>query len=173
MSEIGRQTIDANDEGDFTITEVKSLAQIKNVRQLSNYGYFCAPPLTSTWVLFDMRANLDDVFGIGHDYDKRMKNLQPGEIAIGNTETGAYIFLDKDGNIHIHAPQQVHVTCDTAYVVANTSITVEAPKTTWTGNITLHGTLTSDEDVIASGISLNSHVHSGVQSGGSNTGGPV
>lgn len=40
------------------------------------------------------------------------------------------------------------------------------------GDIRMTGTLTSDEDVVASGISLTTHVHGGVQSGGSNTAGP-
>lgn len=38
--------------------------------------------------------------------------------------------------------------------------------------VTITKGLTVSEDVIASGISLISHTHSGVQSGGSNTGGP-
>lgn len=41
-----------------------------------------------------------------------------------------------------------------------------------TGNIALTGGITSTADVVAAGISLDSHVHGGVQSGGSNTGGP-
>jgi len=41
-----------------------------------------------------------------------------------------------------------------------------------TGDVTLTGQLTASVDVIADGISLNSHTHGGVQAGGSQTGAP-
>lgn len=40
------------------------------------------------------------------------------------------------------------------------------------GGIAITGTITVQGDVIADGISLKTHIHGGVQSGGSNTGGP-
>lgn len=42
-----------------------------------------------------------------------------------------------------------------------------------TGDVTLTGKLTASDDVIASGKSLKSHKHSGVQAGGAQTGTPV
>jgi phage baseplate assembly protein V len=41
-----------------------------------------------------------------------------------------------------------------------------------TGNVDVTGTVTASDDVIGGGISLNSHTHGGVQSGGSNTAPP-
>ncbi len=55
---------------------------------------------------------------------------------------------------------------------ADTTITVNSPTTNWTGDINVTGTVTATTDVVGGGISLNSHTHSGVQSGGSSTGGP-
>ncbi|PWD90337.1 phage baseplate assembly protein V [Ignatzschineria cameli] len=40
------------------------------------------------------------------------------------------------------------------------------------GRAIIQGTLEATEDVIGGGVSLNSHTHSGVQTGGGNTGGP-
>ncbi|EZQ18955.1 baseplate assembly protein [Halopseudomonas bauzanensis] len=40
------------------------------------------------------------------------------------------------------------------------------------GDVNITGTVTVSDDVIAGGISLVNHAHSGVESGGSNTGGP-
>lgn len=42
-----------------------------------------------------------------------------------------------------------------------------------TGKIDITGDVTCDADVIASGISLTTHVHTGVRSGPDNTGGPA
>lgn len=41
-----------------------------------------------------------------------------------------------------------------------------------TGDFTLNGSMTATNDVVANGISLNSHVHGGVQAGGSDTSTP-
>lgn len=41
-----------------------------------------------------------------------------------------------------------------------------------TGNVDVTGTVTASDDVVGGGISLNSHIHGGVQSGGSNTSTP-
>lgn len=40
------------------------------------------------------------------------------------------------------------------------------------GNLQINGTTTTTGDVVANGISVDSHTHGGVQSGGSNTAGP-
>ena len=40
------------------------------------------------------------------------------------------------------------------------------------GDFTLDGSMNATDDVTASGISLNSHVHGGVQAGESDTSGP-
>ena len=50
-------------------------------------------------------------------------------------------------------------------IVADGGVTIQ-------GDVDITGTVTVSDDVIASGISLTGHTHSGVQSGGSSTGGP-
>lgn len=42
-----------------------------------------------------------------------------------------------------------------------------------TGNLEVEGTITSTGNIVGNSISLNAHHHTGVQPGGSNTGGPV
>lgn len=108
-------------------------------------------------------------------------------IATIHTETAStYIYIDPDrGTIEIKAPESL--TINTA-----TKTTINTPETTINGHLTvlggitvsggggssmsgdfkLNGTMTATDDVIANGISLNSHVHSGVQAGGSDTSAP-
>lgn len=62
---------------------------------------------------------------------------------------------------------------------------IEMPLTTWkgdinltgnlvvNGNINCTGTVTATVDVVGGGISLKTHTHGGVQTGGGNTGGPI
>lgn len=89
-----------------------------------------------------------------------------------------YIRMTQGGEMEIEAPTKITVHAPTIEVNADTSYTLTAPTINITGSINITGDSTSSGsmtlagDVNASGISLNSHVHSGVTAGGSNTGGP-
>ncbi len=58
-------------------------------------------------------------------------------------------------------------------VLSPGTIRLEAPTTHVQGNLTVSGTVVADGNVTGDGVSLNSHVHSGVTGGPSNTGPPV
>lgn len=94
-------------------------------------------------------------------------------------------------NVTVKAPE-VSVEATNVTVKAST-VTIDAPETTLTGHLTVQGGMTvsgggggssmsgdftlngsmhATNDVTASGISLNSHVHGGVQTGEENTSGP-
>lgn len=62
----------------------------------------------------------------------------------------------------------------TAVLPAGGTALLEAPGgVTIRGDVTIDGTVTVSDDVVASGISLTKHKHGNVQSGASQTGGPV
>lgn len=110
-------------------------------------------------------------------YDRAAHTLT---VTIAGTEI---VFNQQNGSITV--PDSVTVNCTTATIHASKSVTIDAPDTFFTGNITvqglitgqggftvtggggvvancniqLNGTLTATEDVVASGISLNSHTH--------------
>lgn len=52
------------------------------------------------------------------------------------------------------------------------NVNITTPLLTVNGNVQVNGSVTSTGDQVAKGISQAGHVHSGVQSGGSKTGGP-
>lgn len=111
-------------------------------------------------------------------------------IATIHTEMAStYIYIDPDsGTIEIKAPESLTINTESAIINANET-TINAPETTINGHLTvlggitvsggggssmsgdfkLNGTMTATNDVIANGISLHSHVHSGVQTGESDT----
>lgn len=110
-------------------------------------------------------------------YDRAAHTLT---VTIAGTEI---VFDQQNGSITV--PDSVTVNCTTATIHASKSVTIDAPDTFFTGNITvqglingqggftvtggggvvancniqLNGTLTATEDVVASGISLNGHTH--------------
>lgn len=127
-------------------------------------------------------------------------DTQAGEILLKHS-SGSYVKLTQDGKILINGNTEIDVTTpvlnitttQTINLTATTSITLQAPTINLNGNVVLDGNLTTNngnttiesgvfttnaniitsQDVQASGISLKTHVHSGVTTGGSNTGGPV
>lgn len=93
-------------------------------------------------------------------------------------------------NIDMTASEQITMTSPEITMTASTSVTLDTPLTTLTGaiqggtnpaydktatfngNVTTTETITADVDVVADGISLKSHTHGGVQTGGGSTGVP-
>ena len=73
-----------------------------------------------------------------------------GEIVIGLKNNKLKLIVDENGNL-----------------------TITAQAVTINSDITVNGDITATGDVVGGGISLKTHVHSGVTSGGSNTGTPV
>ena len=110
-------------------------------------------------------------------------------IATIHTETAStYIYIDPDsGTIEIKAPKSLTINTESATINASGSTSINSPETTISGHVTIKGglsvsggegaqvdgSLTTTGDVVANGISLDTHRHSGVQAGGSNTGTPI
>lgn len=84
------------------------------------------------------------------------------------------ITLITPGKLMAKADGGIEITSPT--IVLNGLVTINGPlnqgKGSAGGGASLLGPVTVDNDVSAGGISLKRHTHSGVQSGGGNTGGP-
>lgn len=93
----------------------------------------------------------------------------PEGAVIRDTAGKAIVTISNDGTITITAAQSVVINAP--LIALNGDVTQTAG--TGTGNVTMIGPMTVTNNVTANGISLDSHVHSGVQSGGSDTGPPV
>lgn len=134
--------------------------------------------------------------------DRRYKptNLKPGEVCVYDKK-GRKVYFKEDGivvegaddPITINTTAKVVVNAPTVQVNASTVTQINSPETTVsghmtvqggmtvsggggstiTGNFTLNGAMTATEDITAGTVSLQNHVHSGVQSGGGNTDKPV
>lgn len=91
----------------------------------------------------------DGVFQLGFLPDNEKFVFPDGEVVIGLKNNKCQIIIDESGNL-----------------------TFNAEKVTFNSDVNINGKVTATDDVIAGSISTKSHVHSGVTSGGSNTGLP-
>lgn len=159
------------------------------------YGLMHNPPPGSFVPTYQQMGLDSNLIGIADDPKSRpLTALKTWEVAIGNYKTRSWVLWRDDGTIEVSSENDVIVTKATNVTVnASATTTVNCPSITLNGNVTIAGTLTqtgggaasfsgditttgnvtTPADVVASGISLNSHLHSGVTPGGGNTGGPV
>lgn len=89
--------------------------------------------------------------------------LPTSSIRVGKLDSSAYLEVTAGGVVNIKAPGGFNVQGDTD-ITGNVGVTGDA-------NIT--GTTTGTKEGTFNQIPVSTHLHTGVQSGGSNTGGPV
>lgn len=154
-------------------------AEVRNVERFQQYG-FSGVPLAGAEALVGFLSGLRD-HGIAIAVDDRRYRPTtdgPGDVRVYN-QFGDYVLLKNDGTIEVVAGAVVDVTAPEVIVHASTKVTLETPLVEMTGNLTVDGNVTCDGVVqgntvrTAAGIQLGTHIHSGVQTGGGNTGAPV
>lgn len=82
-----------------------------------------------------------------------------------NSEPQVYIELKNDNTAKIYASSSITLESD--------NVTLNATMTTVNGDMTINGQLMTTGDQIGEGISLKNHKHTGVQTGGDETGPPI
>lgn len=80
------------------------------------------------------------------------------DVVIDPDDANAVVLQSQDGSIKI--------------ALRADSIAINAPNLIINGNVEISGNLTATGDIVGAGISLDSHVHGGVQTGSGNTGAP-
>lgn len=77
---------------------------------LSPYGLFSNVPVDTNVLLFAAYGVEGNRVAISCPLDERIKDLEEGEVAIGNLLAKSFIKLDKEGNIEIVSTKDVTIT---------------------------------------------------------------
>lgn len=128
--------------------------------------------------------DLSDGFVIPGPWSQKTKisGISLSAVQLRSDDGAAFVEINpKTHNIRSETPGDFSVKCKNFRIEASASATIQAPAISLAGALTnasgtaaqMQGGVNTGADVTASGISLKGHVHSGVQGGGSNTGGPV
>lgn len=135
-------------------------------------------------VPFEFRHNdLSDAFFIAGCWSKPKAITASSSCAQLKTDDGqAFVQLDPSSKkITAQTSGDIDMVCSTWKVVASSGATIQAPQINLVGNLSNSGGgspasmeagMDTPKDVVAGGISLKSHVHSGVESGNKTTGAP-
>jgi len=121
---IGRAVLSTiNDAGGIQIVQVKLLAgeTRDNVERMQNYGYNSVPLPGAEGIMASVSGNRDHgVIIVMDDGRYRMRNLQPGEVAmyshLDQESHRHHIYLDKDGGITVMAKNVTVKAEDTARI---------------------------------------------------------
>jgi phage baseplate assembly protein V len=141
----------------------------------NGWGLFAAPQLgIQVEVTFVDGNNEAGVAGLRLFSDvEQAIAVQSGEFWLVHAN-GQFVKLTNDGKLTVSDGKG-------ATVALNGDGTITSAATTWnhtgdvnvTGNVNVSETLTATTDVVGGGVSLKSHQHSGVQTGGGTSGPPV
>jgi len=147
----------------------------------NGWGLFCPPSIGDMIEVEFQEASPESGYACLRFYNDSDRPLAcpSGEFWLVH-KSGSLLEFHNDGTVEVHAA---------------TAINSSAPLWTHTGDMVIHGHVTGDGglamsggsgssvqvsgsitatgDVVGGGISLDSHHHTGVQTGGGNTGGPV
>lgn len=184
--------LSVNDSVDIRTAQIEFLGKRQSAAVFSPYGLMHNPPANSMGPVWQINGEESKLMGIFDRSDQRtLKNLESGEVAIGNYATGDYVHFRNGRIVKIVATGNVDVeAAGSAVVNAGASAEVTAPAITLNGPVTINGTLNvTDAATLGStlsttgaittpgitigGIPFGTHRHSGVTSGASNTGGPL
>jgi len=157
-----------DDTSDFPRAQVFYMGKEGLATRISPYGYCYMPPLDTWGVSWSMRSEESSKVVMFSELEKRLKELQPGEVGIHNPETGSYIKFKENGDIDIESQNNINVICVDATVIAsgnmssivdgdlsftvtgiteissNGNMTLTAPQITLTGDIVLDGDVTGN-----------------------------
>lgn len=172
--------VSVNDENDFRFGFIKFRGNTNKTNVYTPYGMYHNPPVGSLTMSYSLSGNDSNIMSMAIGGKARYKSLDPSEVQFGNPVIGSYTLYDKDGNVSVNAPNNVTVNADgdvtiesagTININADTSVAIRIGTMTMTA--TSGGIAITGGDVTADGVSLKSHVHTGVTPGASNTGGPA
>lgn len=96
-----------------------------------------------------------------------IKSFSNNGIRLRNADGSQFAWLKNDGSIAIeNGKGHIKIAKDGTVTINGVTIDVN-------GNITTQSTVTAQNNIVGGGISLNSHRHSGVESGLGTSGGPI
>ena len=118
------------------------------IQLASLYGLVHNPPIGSQVLLLPQNGQESNSIGLpDHPNIRPLKNLLPGEVALVNYLTGAYVLFKENGDIEVVSPGNVDVTATGNITMTAAQINLNGVIIDGSGNITTGGVVTADDFV--------------------------
>lgn len=102
-------SLSVKDDGVKSITQASFLGKTANVQVISPYGLSVHLPFKTKLILFNIQGIEENRAAIGFSQNERFKNLEEGEVVVGNPKSQTYVKFDKDGNIEIIGKEKITI----------------------------------------------------------------
>jgi hypothetical protein len=165
-----------NDSGEFPTQQVEAEDVAHDSVPWFPYGYSASPPVDQLSVRLNIEAEPDNRIHLPGSPFQRIRNQAPGTVSIHSPVTGSRVTWNPDGSIEVVGglatvsivAENVTVEAPTVSIEATTSVTIDSPSATFTGDVQVDGDLTVDSDTtLGANVTSNSkdisdtHTHGG------------
>lgn len=144
------------DDKDSNVAQVSYLGKTGLSEILSPYGLDVRLPEDIQVLLFAVQGQENNRIAIGYSQEDRFKNLEEGEVVVGNPKTKSFVKFDKDGNINIESKAKIVINGASDVDITNVGkLTINSTgdiDITTSGKVDLKAT--GDVDVDASQVNL-------------------
>lgn len=144
----------------------------RNALVIYPYGLYANASIDNLNLVSAVNGSLENLVTVELDIEN-FPNLELGEVVVGKAKEKTLIKFDKDNNITIKRNNNIIINIMENKVEVQTADLSIKGNVNVQGSISTTGNISSNSDVLAGSVSLSSHVHGGVQSGGANTTPPV
>ena len=189
MLKFGRYTRTDGSDGELQGVQIENIRNLDECLKMTQFGFNSKAPIGSRAIV--SRIGNEKII-IANEHVTSIIDITSGNTIIYN-ESGHFIKIEDDtittsapnvitdcenftvntSNFTVNASSKTSFNTPTADFSANVNVSSLLSAGNYSGllgsGMTTNVTLTTTQDVIASGISLSGHKHGGVQPGGSNT----
>ncbi len=132
-------TRSADDSKDYSIAQIQYFKKAAKCEMISPYGLFVNAPVDSHMIVWNFNGLEENKGGMAYLHANRYKNLNPGEVQVGNPFHGNYVKFDNDGNVLIKSSLNTTINSDgNINATAVKSITLSATtNATFSANINM------------------------------------
>jgi phage baseplate assembly protein V len=145
---------------------------VSNVGIHQNYGFASIPLAGAMHTI----VNFGGINGNGRSISTADERYRPIGLLAGDSamhdQRGQLIWITNN-TINIVGTGTINITAPTVNVYASTAANLTTALYTINGNVQVNGAIVSTGNMTAAGIDMDTHHHTGVQTGSGNTGGPV
>lgn len=103
-------TRSGDDTADYHLAQISYNNKVVDAEVINPYGLYSNPPKDLQALMLTICADSENRAMIAYSQQDRFKNLQPGEVVVGNPAKETFIKFDNEGNIEIDSKAKVKIT---------------------------------------------------------------
>lgn len=146
-----RITKAGTDTEEFAVQQLEYLGKLANGFVVFPYGIHGNLPPDSLALMMSVQGSAANRAVIGWT-PKVRPTLEEGEVAFYHPPTGSTMVWRQNGDLDINTAGNINVDCSTANVNASSSVTIDTPSTTVTGDLNVGGNTTITGNAVAANV---------------------